>query len=345
MPLLSRRRLFPTSPSGTPDNCCVTNDEQSVSSTLETQAFPNSLTPELGIKIHPGCSPVSTPSRKSLTPGLGIRILPGSSSKSVVKRLGGLSITSDYASSPVSRNKASPIQVCNAEESPNRSSPCDLDQQQRVIDILDTSETPSDGKVVIGDFSGTHSLPTTPGYHSDVQYITPQTLESLLTDTNKQGDKNVLIIDCRYPYEFHGGHIQGAVNIYTKETIHEELLSSTSRHRNEQTIVIFHCEFSLERAPNMYRFLREQDRAVHADRYPQLHYPEMYVLHGGYKTFYEQCGTEQCQPKSYRPMLHQQYIDDLKRSQEKTKTADKYMYNPRIGRARMKARVLSLSHG
>ena len=211
----------------------------------------------------------------------------------------------------------------SAEITPNKLQESHLDEQQRVIDILNTQVTPSSGVNVIGDFSGTHSLPTTPGYHSDVQYITPQTLESLLTDI-PQEDKNVVIIDCRYPYEFNGGHIQGAVNIYTKETIHEELLSSSSRHRNERTIVIFHCEFSSERAPNMYRFLRKQDRAVHADRYPQLHYPEMYVLHGGYKAFYEQCGTEQCQPKSYRPMLHQQYQLEFIQCRRKTKMWGRY---------------------
>ena len=218
----------------------------------------------------------------------------------------------------------------------------DVIEKQRIIDLHATPETSSDGAIVIGDFSGTHSLQTTPGCHSDVQYITPQTLESLLTATNKQEDKNVLIVDCRYPYEFNGGHIQSAVNIYKQEHIQEELLSSSSRHRNQRTIIVFHCEFSSERAPKMYKFLREQDRAVHADCYPRLHYPEMYVLHGGYKAFYEQCGTEHCQPKSYRPMLHQEYHSNLKKSRDKPNTADKC--HPRVRRTRMQARVLSMSH-
>ena len=133
-------------------------------------------------------------------------------------------------------------------------------------------------------------------------YITPQTLKSRLTTTNKQEDNNVLIVDCRYPYEFNGSHIKTAINIYKKEhiSLQEELLISSSRHCNERTIVVFHCEFSAERTPKMYKFLREQDRADHADCYPRLHYPEMYVHHGGYKAFYEQCGTEHCEPKSYR---------------------------------------------
>ena len=37
----------------------------------------------------------------------------------------------------------------------------------------------------------------------------------------------------------------------------------------------------------MYRFLREQDRELNKDSYPKLNYPEVYVLEGGYKAFYE----------------------------------------------------------
>ena len=37
----------------------------------------------------------------------------------------------------------------------------------------------------------------------------------------------------------------------------------------------------------MYRFLREQDRELNKDNYPKLNYPEVYVMEGGYKAFYE----------------------------------------------------------
>ena len=35
------------------------------------------------------------------------------------------------------------------------------------------------------------------------------------------------IIDCRFDYEYQGGHIQGAVNINTTAEIEEVLLSTT----------------------------------------------------------------------------------------------------------------------
>ena len=42
------------------------------------------------------------------------------------------------------------------------------------------------------------------------------------------------------------------------------------------------------------RHLRNLDRAQNSDRYPQLYFPEIYLLEGGYNVFYEgaQVGTE-----------------------------------------------------
>ena len=36
-----------------------------------------------------------------------------------------------------------------------------------------------------------------------------------------------------------------------------------------------------------YRFLRSQDREMNKNNYPQLHFPEVYLLHAGYKAFHE----------------------------------------------------------
>lgn len=62
------------------------------------------------------------------------------------------------------------------------------------------------------------------------------------------------IIDCRYPYEFKGGHISGALNLYTKEQISELFESKIDGAKIEETkrhILVFHCEFSSERGPNL----------------------------------------------------------------------------------------------
>ena len=59
---------------------------------------------------------------------------------------------------------------------------------------------------------------------------------------------NYKILDCRYPYEYNGGHIQGAKNTYTKEDI-DSILNLPEKDR--PTILIFHCEFSSQRAPRL----------------------------------------------------------------------------------------------
>lgn len=38
---------------------------------------------------------------------------------------------------------------------------------------------------------------------------------------------------------------------------------------------------------NRCRFLRQKDREQNKEHYPALNYPEVYILHGGYKAFFE----------------------------------------------------------
>jgi rhodanese-related sulfurtransferase len=57
------------------------------------------------------------------------------------------------------------------------------------------------------------------------------------------------LIDCRYPYEYEGGHINGAQNITCVNTI-ENLFFS--RPNDKKIVIVFHCEYSVQRAPQMY---------------------------------------------------------------------------------------------
>ncbi|XP_074042867.1 uncharacterized protein [Leptinotarsa decemlineata] len=64
---------------------------------------------------------------------------------------------------------------------------------------------------------------------------------------------NSRIIDCRYPYEFECGDIIGAANLYTREQCIQLLKDSqiTTAHSNKMDSLLFHCEFSSKRGPDL----------------------------------------------------------------------------------------------
>lgn len=68
-----------------------------------------------------------------------------------------------------------------------------------------------------------------------------------------------------------------------------------------------------------YRYLRKQDRQRNETSYPSLNYPEIYLLEGGYKNFFQQFAN-MCVPESYKEMLHPDHEDDLKHFRQKSRT-------------------------
>ncbi|XP_072946719.1 uncharacterized protein [Epargyreus clarus] len=167
---------------------------------------------------------------------------------------------------------------------------------------------------LIGDFSLPFALPLTSGDHSDLKSISCDTLASLLKGDFTDSISDFQVIDCRYPYEYEGGHILGAVNLYTPTqilTLVNEPLQPKSP-QSKRKILVFHCEFSLERGPKLSRFLRSSDRAKNKENYPSLHYPEVYLLHEGYRAFYQQY-PELCSPTGYTAMLDPQHRHLLRR--------------------------------
>lgn len=78
-----------------------------------------------------------------------------------------------------------------------------------------------------------------------------------------------VIIDCRFKWEYDGGHIRGAINLPTVEDVEAFLLRPNEGLWQQQgslpmpsksvdpapggkTVIIFHCEFSEKRAPTAY---------------------------------------------------------------------------------------------
>ncbi|KAJ8317392.1 hypothetical protein KUTeg_005296 [Tegillarca granosa] len=172
---------------------------------------------------------------------------------------------------------------------------------------------------LVSDGSGQLRLPTVTGKHNDLNNISHQTMADILQGDFDNVINNYRIIDCRYPYEYEGGHIKGAENIYTHDGIIELLHRDDVTSDGSRPIIIFHCEFSSERGPKLCRYLRSKDREVNADNYPHLNYPEIYLLYGGYKEFYFN-HKELCDPISYKPMLHSDHADDLRHFRSKSKS-------------------------
>ncbi|XP_031953316.1 M-phase inducer phosphatase 2-like [Corvus moneduloides] len=170
----------------------------------------------------------------------------------------------------------------------------------------------NDDQELIGDFSKPHLLPTVEGKDPGLKYISPETLAAVLSGHFSSCIESSIVADCRYPYEYEGGHVKGAVNLPLQRDVEELLLEQpiVPLDASKRVIVIFHCEFSVERGPKMCKFLRERDRCCH--EYPQLHYPELYVLKGGYREFFFQFPSH-CEPRDYRPMRHAAFKEELRK--------------------------------
>ena len=223
------------------------------------------------------------------------------------------------------RSYDSPVAMVTLPESP--ASP------EVVASVLD-----GDVNDTIGDFSRPHCLPTVTGKHQDLKCISAHTMAQILTGQYSHSIAQCNIIDCRYPFEFEGGHIRTASNIWERGTMLKEYLQSDQHRRSHPTkrnIIVFHCEFSSERGPKMCRFLRQMDRDANKDSYPGLYYPEIYVLEGGYKAFYG-LYPGLCDPQTYKPMLHPDHINDVKHFRVKSKSW--------VGEKPSKSRVMSRRH-
>ena len=79
--------------------------------------------------------------------------------------------------------------------------------------------------------------------------ITKETMVDVLDGKYGEHYDESLIIDCRFEYEYKGGHINGAINFNNKEELATKLFQSTP---SQKVLLIFHCEYSAHRAPIAY---------------------------------------------------------------------------------------------
>ena len=167
-----------------------------------------------------------------------------------------------------------------------------------------------------------------PHFNSDdesLPRITKGTMVDVLDGKYGQCYDRSVIIDCRFEYEYEGGHIEGAINVNDKDRLANQLFESSS---SEKTLLIFHCEYSAHRAPIMYvrpavdsglllnsyraKYLRHKDRACNAHQYPKLTYPEVYILDGGYSSFFVD-HKFRCYPQNYVEMADKEHTSACER--------------------------------
>lgn len=86
-----------------------------------------------------------------------------------------------------------------------------------------------------------------------IHRISPETMCQVLDGAYAEKYDRLIIVDSRYPYEYAGGHLPGAVNLCGLDAAEKFLFADEQfGQAGSLTLVIFHCEFSSERAPRMY---------------------------------------------------------------------------------------------
>ena len=165
-----------------------------------------------------------------------------------------------------------------------------------------------------GHSSIRHVLPCHASPRDAIPRVTPQTVVSVvesggMVKVDEEDEYKVVIIDCRYGYEYEGGHIPGAINVTSMTDMDAYLGEEGGREREggeddaSRIIYIFHCKFSSERGPRMALHVRRQDRWRNARWYPRLSIPHVYVMEGGYKAYWQLFPAHCSPPYHYRPML------------------------------------------
>eukprot|EP01105_Mastigella_eilhardi_P008234 TRINITY_DN200_c0_g2_i1.p2 TRINITY_DN200_c0_g2~~TRINITY_DN200_c0_g2_i1.p2 ORF type:complete len:494 (-),score=140.66 TRINITY_DN200_c0_g2_i1:3303-4784(-) len=160
---------------------------------------------------------------------------------------------------------------------------------------------------------GESTLPTVVG-SQHMKCISPETLAALIRGDFRDKFSAYYIVDCRFPFEYHGGHIKGAINVTDDEYMSTEqklrrLFFENPHHDN--VAIIFHCEFSQKRGPAALSKLRTLDREINKSHYPHIFYNDVYLLEGGYHDFFPMY-KDHCDPPVYVTMLDKNHAKEFK---------------------------------
>lgn len=165
---------------------------------------------------------------------------------------------------------------------------------------LFTDATQSDILLKTNSWLSSSGISTFSVSNDPIPRIDDHELKNILDGVYSHLFDEFVIIDSRFPYEYEGGHIVNAINIPMQSDL-EERFAVNDSSANKRTLLIFHCEYSIFRGPAMANHLRKIDRIHNSDRYPFLFYPDIVVLEGGYKRFFDNHKLL-CFPQSYVEM-------------------------------------------
>jgi len=164
------------------------------------------------------------------------------------------------------------------------------------------------------------------------QDLRPEDFKKMLRgDFSGQLFKKMLIFDCRYKYEYSGARFTNAINanfdgnwqeVVKRNTFENELIAS----QGQDTAIVFHCEYSKKRGKIEMEWFRRHDRAVNAKRYPQLTFPHVRLLKGGFKTFWSEFNYDQAPAGTYATSLDSgipSYVSEFNKNHEMSQTASR----------------------
>jgi M-phase inducer tyrosine phosphatase len=144
------------------------------------------------------------------------------------------------------------------------------------------------------------NVPEMSSNDTDIRRISGRVMNDILDGKLHSNYGCLYIIDCRSPYEYQRGHIRGAINQWAETGINRLLFKRNLSKR--KALIVLHCEYSEIRAPRMQvsrlplvlsgayksraNHIRQQDRQRNGEDYPRLTYPDIWILEGGFRTFY-----------------------------------------------------------
>jgi len=203
------------------------------------------------------------------------------------------------------------------------------------LSIMKSCQVKEDTPDVLPDGSRLYCLPSVS--HNQHRAITAHTMAEVLEGRYNHKIRSVRIIDCRYKFEFDGGHIRGAENWQhgeddeflngffpplkpplSKAPASYDAVTHDSAGEEKRDILVFHCEFSSKRGPDYCTKLRTKDRNINKDVYPGLFYPEVYLLQKGYKEFWTH-HPDLC-AGAYTEMDNPQFSQHLRTCRAKSKS-------------------------